>query len=68
MAVVFMNNVSRENHLLSTQSSDIIQGQITTYLMQLINEKPIPPILWPQKRNFCKASQRAIRKSAEAAE
>ncbi len=42
MAVGFMNNVSRENQLLSSQSSDIIQGQITTYLMQLKNEETPP--------------------------
>ena len=42
MAVGFMNNVSRENRLLSTQSSDRIQGQITTYLMQLKKEETPP--------------------------
>lgn len=42
MAVGFMNNVSKENQLLSAQSSDVIQGQITTYLMQLKNEEAPP--------------------------
>lgn len=42
MAVGFMNNVSRENQLLRSQSSDMLQGQITTYLMQLKQEEEPP--------------------------
>lgn len=39
MAVGFMNNVSAANRMLDIQSSDGIQGQITSYIMQLKGER-----------------------------
>ncbi|MEG0484200.1 MAG: helix-turn-helix domain-containing protein [Oscillospiraceae bacterium] len=43
MAVGFINNVSAANRMLEVQSSDAIQGQITSYIMQLKGIADTPP-------------------------
>lgn len=42
MAVGFINNVSSANHMLDTQASEAIQGQINEYIMQLKREDAAP--------------------------
>ena len=39
MAVGFMNNVSAENHLLEIERSDLLQGQINSYISQIKNSQ-----------------------------
>lgn len=51
MAVGFMNNVSAAGRMLDIQSSDAIQGQISTYIAQLKGGEMLPsyPIMTEQK-------------------
>ena len=64
MAVGFMNNVSRENQLLRTQSSDLLQGQITTYLMQLKNEEEPPAYPLAVEKELLQSIARGEREKA----
>lgn len=43
LTVGFMNNVSETNRMLDRQDSDAIQGQITSYIMQLKGEPQVQP-------------------------
>ncbi len=65
MAVGFMNNVSRENQLLSAQSSDLIQGQITTYLMQLKNEDTPPAYPLATEKEFLQSISKGDKGKAQ---
>ena len=42
MAVGFMNNVSAANRMIDTKDSDMIQGQITEYIMELKTGEELP--------------------------
>ena len=42
MAVGFMNNVSATNRMIETKDSDMIQGQITEYIMELKTGEELP--------------------------
>ena len=65
MAVGFMNNLSRENQLLSTQSSDIIQGQITNYIMQLKCEETPPAYPLETEKELLQSIAKADNKRAQ---
>lgn len=65
MSVGFMNNVSRQNQLLTTQSSDIIQGQITTYLMQLKNQDTPPAYPLATEKEFLQSISSGDKKKAQ---
>lgn len=66
MSVGFMNNISSANRMLETQASESIQGQITSYIMQLKNEptnkEPYP---FETERALLKCISRAEKKEAQ---
>ena len=43
MAVGFMNNVSAENRMMESGHSEELQGQITSYILELKQEEAPPP-------------------------
>lgn len=55
MAVGFMNNVGEANRMLDAQDSDAIQGQITSYIMQLKSEEAPPPYPFDTERALLRA-------------
>ena len=55
MAVGFMNNVSAANRMLEVQSSEAIQGQITSYIMQLKGEAAVRPYPFETERALLRA-------------
>ncbi len=55
MAVGFMNKVSASNRLLETQSADAIQGQISSYILQLKQEALPPPYPLSKEKLFLKS-------------
>lgn len=55
MAVGFMNNVSVANRMLDTQSADAIQGQVTSYIMQLKSEETPQPYPFDTERALLRA-------------
>lgn len=65
MAVGFMNKVSVSNRLLDSQTSDALQGQITTYIMQLKNEETPPPYPFAIERSLLKSISDANKTEAQ---
>lgn len=65
MAVGFMNKVSVSNRLLEAQSSDAIQGQISTYILQLKNEELPPPYPFAAEKAFLKSIQGNDRRESQ---
>lgn len=65
MAVGFMNKVSVSNRLIDSQNSDAIQGQITSYIMQLKNEELPPPYPFAIERALLKSITDADKTEAQ---
>ena len=64
MAVGFMNKVSASNRLLETQSADAIQGQVSSYILQLKQEILPPPYPLATEKAFLKSISNADKDSA----
>lgn len=62
LAVGFINKVSASNRLLEIQSSDAIQGQISSYILHLKQESLPPPYPFAEEKAFLKS----IRQSNKA--
>ncbi len=65
MSVGFMNNVSAENRMMDKQSSNAIQGQLTTYIMQLKSGDPPPPYPFATEKALLKSISSADKKTAQ---
>lgn len=65
MSVGFMNKVSDSNRLMDSQNSDAIQGQITSYIMQLKNEELPPPYPFAIERALLKSIADANKTEAQ---
>ncbi len=65
MAVGFMNKVSAANRMLDIQSSDAIQGQITSYIMQLKGEDAKQPYPFEIKRALMRSIVQSDKQEAQ---
>lgn len=65
MAVGFMNKVSASNRLLETQSSDAIQGQISSYILHLKQESMPPPYPMAVEKAFLKSIHQSDKAEAQ---
>ena len=65
MAVGFMNKVSASNRLLETQSSDAIQGQISSYILHLKQESMPPPYPMAAEKAFLKSIHQSDKAEAQ---
>ena len=65
MAVGFMNKVSASNRLLETQSSDAIQGQISSYILHLKQESMPPPYPMALEKAFLKSIHQSDKAEAQ---
>ena len=65
MAVGFMNKVSAANRLLETQSADAIQGQISSYILQLKQEVLPPPYPLATEKLFLKSILQSDKAAAQ---
>ncbi len=66
MAVGFMSNVSATNRMLTAQSSDAIQGQITSYIQELKKEPELPPYPLQTEQALLHSIERGDRTEAAA--
>lgn len=64
MAVGFMNNVSAENRLLETERSDLLQGQISSYISELKTHETPPRYPFEKERQLLQAISHCDRNGA----
>ena len=64
MAVGFMNKVSASERMRQVQSADAIQGQISSYILQLKQEEQPPPYPFGVERAFLRSIRRAEKEQA----
>lgn len=64
MAVGFMNNVSAENRMLASGHSEELQGQITSYILELKQENVPPPYPFEKERALLQCVARKDRDGA----
>lgn len=65
LSVGFMNKVSASNRLLEARSSDAIQGQISSYILQLKQESLPPPYPLGLEKAFLKSIREADKAEAQ---
>lgn len=65
MAVGFMNNVAAENRMIASSRSDELQGQISSYIMQLKEVEAPPPYPFETERQFLQSISRGEKPQAQ---
>ena len=65
LSVGFMNKVSVSNRMLETQSSDAIQGQVSSYILQLKRESLPPPYPFAAEKAFLKSIHQSDKEEAQ---
>lgn len=64
MAVGFLNNVSQTNRMLDSQSSELIQGQISEYILELKQGESLPDYPLETEREMLAAIARSDKPTA----
>ncbi len=65
MSVGFMNNVSAENRLLHAERSEKIQGQITSYILELKGENAAPEYPFETEEALLRSISRGDKETAQ---
>lgn len=66
MSVGFLNNVSAENRMLDSERSQEIQGQVTSYILELKREEALPPYPFELERALLQSIARQDADEARA--
>lgn len=65
MAVGFMNNVAAENRMIASGRSDELQGQISSYIMQLKETEAPPPYPFETEQKLLQSISRSEKEEAQ---